>query len=75
MSCTLYLLSGLVKLSLQDGQTCVLLLGTVANLCVGPGQGSLLQPQGTHLLQQLLFSLLQQLPAVEADWGVIGKAG
>lgn len=53
-----YLLSGLVKLSLKDGQTGVQLLGTVAKLCVGPGQGGLLQPKGAHLLQQLLLTLL-----------------
>lgn len=67
MKCILYLLSGLAKLSLQDGQTGVQLLGTVTNLCVGPGQRSLLQPQGAHLLQQLLFSLFQQLPEVEIE--------
>lgn len=53
-----YLVSGLAKFGLQDGQTGVQLLGTVAELCIGPGHGGLVQPQGAQLLLQLLLALL-----------------
>lgn len=59
-----YLLSGLANLSLQDGQAGLQLLDTVAELCIGPGHRGLLQPQGAHLLLQLLLTLFQQPPDI-----------
>lgn len=71
-----HLLSGLAELSLQDGQTGLQLLGAVAELGVGPVHGGLTQPQGAHLLLQLLLPLLQQLPAVgNTDVQVIKGGG
>lgn len=60
-----HLLSGLAKLSLQDGQPGIQLLNTVTKLCICSGQGGLLQSQGAHLLLQLLLTLLQYLPERE----------